>query len=192
MKSSRLIMLFIVTSSLLIVFVLWRHAKPLYFKRLEAIRISKIQKVCMKDYPRKRDYHISKRDVESAQIKINKLLKVNPIIFEKNDGFKENNHSTEITLHSNKVVLARVVDVINNVNEDVVLNIEVHTDDRGSNRENLKFSQNYADKLKSYIEKRSHIVLVTSIGYGEEFPPAQLDENLSNKRIEMSLKRVEI
>jgi len=192
MKSSTLIMLFIFASSLLVVLTLWRYAKPLHFKRLEAIRISKIQKVCMKDYPRKRDYHIPKRDVESAQIKINKLLKINPIIFEKNNGFKENNQSAEIMLHSNKVVLARVVDVINNVNEDVVLNIEVHIDDMGSNRENLKFSQNYADRLKSYIEKRSHIVLVTSIGYGEEFLYAQLDENLSNKRIKMSLKRVQL
>lgn len=191
MKSSTLLIWFIFSSSLLMVLTSWKHAKPLHFKHVEAIRISKIQKVCMKDYVRKRDYHIRKRSMDKAQVKINKLLAMNPILFDRDILSKENNQSNEISLSQNKVALARVIDVVNNISEDVVLNIKVHTDVEGSSEHNLKLSQSQADKLKVYIGKRSNILLLTAIGYGEEFPHMESDENLSNKRIEMSLKRVQ-
>ena len=190
MKTGTLFILFILFSSLLIFLGIWVYAEDIYLKRLEAIRISKIQKVCMKDYPRKRDHHIIERNADKAQLKINKLLAIQPLSFEK-EGFLEENQSTELKRDTNKVVLARIIDVLNNMNETVVLNIEVHTDEIGSNQENLKFSQTCADRLKSYIEKRSELMLITAIGYVEEFPLYQSDDNLSNKRIEIGLKKVE-
>ena len=193
MKMSRLLLLFILFSVLLIGLCLGVYAKPLHLKRLEAIRISKIQKVCMKEYARKRDYHVPIRSVEKAQLKINHLLVVKPMIFDfdRDKLFAENNQTNETNLSSNKVALARVIDVLNNIREDVAVNIEVHTDESGSNQHNLKVSQNCADRLKEYVTKRSHIVLVTSVGYGEEFPRISSDENLSNKRIEIHLKKVQ-
>jgi len=184
MKVSQLFILFISFSSLLISLCLWLYSEPIHLKRLEVIRISKIQKVCMKDYARKRDYHIPERTVKQAQLKIDELLKLNPI-------FLESNQSKEITLGSNKIVLEKVTKVLNNMSEDVVLNISVHTDENGSNQYNLEVSQNRADRLKAYFEKRSNILLVTSIGYGEEFPRMESDEKLSNRRIEISLKRLQ-
>jgi len=189
MKISTLFILLISFSSLLIFLAIRVYAEDIYAKRLEAIRISKIQKVCMKEYPRKRELHIIERNIDMAQLKINKLLESNPIHFEKEDFLKESK-SKEINLNMNKVVLARIIDVLNNMNEKIALNIEVHTDKTGTNQENLKFSQNRADILKEYMEKRSDVLLVTSIGYGEEFPLSTSDENLSNKRIEISLKKV--
>lgn len=184
-------MIFVFSSFLLILLCLLTEAKPIHLKRLETIRLSKIQKVSMKDYPRKRDYHVRERNVVRANFKIDELLRRQPIIFGMNGLSLDENESVEIKENNNKVILARVIDVLNHVNEDVVMSIAVHTNQRGSNRKNLKYSQILADKLKKYVTKRSNILLVTSIGYGEEFPLINVDKNVSNERIEIGLKRVQ-
>jgi outer membrane protein OmpA-like peptidoglycan-associated protein len=191
MQKNRLLMIFVFSSFLLILLCLLTEAKPIHLKRLETIRLSKIQKVSMKDYPRKRDYHVRERNVVRANFKIDELLRRQPIIFGMNGLSLDENESVEIKENNNKVILARVIDVLNHVNEDVVMSIAVHTNQRGSNRKNLKYSQILADKLKKYVTKRSNILLVTSIGYGEEFPLINVDKNVSNERIEIGLKRVQ-
>lgn len=171
-----MILLFILSSILLTSFYLYLFAKPLHLEYLERERIAHIQKVCMKEYPRKRYTHILQRTVVEAEEKIQRLLGKNPIQFD----------VTSILI-KDKVTLKALIDIINNINESVVLTITTYTDQNGSSSKNLKLSQERADMLKEYIRKRSHILLITSIGYGEEL---SLPKTTTDRRVEIHLRRI--
>ncbi len=179
MKARGILLLFILSSIILISLYLYIFAKPLHLKRLEEERIANIQKICKKEYPRKRDKKILQRTVVEAAEKMAELLEKKPIHFKPSSVYIED-----------KVMLKALIDILNNINEDVILSIATHTDNDGSAEKNLKLSQERADMLKEYIRKRSHILLITAIGYGEELPLPKSKDNVSNRRVEINLKGV--
>ncbi len=188
MKIRGIFLLFILSSIVLIFLYLYIFAKPLHLKQLEEERIANIQKVCMKDYPRNRDRGVLQRNVVEAEEKIYRLLEENPINFAPASVSLDNNSSKHP--NENRVILKRLIVVLNNINEDFILSISTHTDKDGSSRKNLKLSQERADNLKEYIEKRTQIVLITAIGYGEELPLPKATKKLTNRRVEINLKRI--
>jgi outer membrane protein OmpA-like peptidoglycan-associated protein len=181
MKARGIFLLFILFSIAIIALYLYIFSKPLHLERLEKERIANIQKVCMKKSPRNRDRAILQRTVLEADKEIQTLLLKKAIYFEP---------SSVDVANENRVVLKKIIDVLNNINEDVILSISAHTDKDGSSIKNLKLSQQRADVLKEYIRERTDIVLITSIGYGEELPLAKRTKEISNRRIEINLKRI--
>jgi len=180
MKARGIILLFILSSISLILLYIYIFIKPLHIERLEQERIANIQKICMKEYPRKRDRRILQRNVLEAEKEIQILLYKKPIKFD----------ATAVSIRD-KITLKRLINILNNINEDVVLSIATHTDKDGSSQQNLKLSQERADMLKEYIRERTQIVLITSIGYGEELPLPKTTKNLTNRRVEINLKRID-
>jgi len=191
MKAKSLFLLFLLFSTLLILLSLFLYVTPLNEYRLERVRLSKIQKVCMKDYLRKRDKHIYVYSLEQAQQKIDRLLLKNPILFLPHSSSFEENSSVSTQPNQDKVTLARIVKVLNALNEEVALSIATHTDKVGSEQKNLKLSQARADRLKLYMEEKSNVFFVSSIGYGEELP-LTADKNGTNQRVEIHLKRIQL
>ena len=187
MKLNQLIFLFFASSTALVFFALQNGAKTLNDERLELIRLSKIQKVCMKNYPRKRKIYIPKRSFTLAQKEIDRILKEEPLIFTSNSFLFDVNSTVPM-----KKTLIKVLAIVNNVKDDIVLSIETHTDDKGSKQHNLELSQKRADALKNYFIERVDIPLIIAIGYGEELPV--IDKNSSeidNRRVEINLKRIQ-
>lgn len=191
MKAKSLFLLFLLSSTLLIVLCLFLYATPLYEHRLEKIRLSKIQKVCMKAYLRKRDKHVYVYSLEKAQQEINQILLKDPIVFMSNSASFEINSSVPTQVNQNKVTLTRISKVLDTLDEEVALNITTHTDRAGSRQHNLKLSQERADKLKNYMYKKSNVSFISSIGYGEELP-ITTDKNGTNRRVEIHLKRIQL
>ena len=188
MKARVIFILFLLSSISLILLCLYVWAEPLHLKRVEADRIAKIQKVVMKTYPRNRDVRIPERSFLEASEEIARLIKKQPLTFKSGSSSLEQNNSME--LNHNKVVLKAIIDVLNHMNEDVILTIAAHTDKEGTKKQNLKLSQERADILKEYIRKRSKVTLISAIGYGEELPLPKSTQNLSNRRVELDLKRI--
>jgi len=188
MKARGILLLFILSSISLILLFLYIFSKPLHLERLEKERIANIQKVCMKEYPRSRDRQILERNVLEADEEIHRILKKKPIHFPPSSISIDNNNTHGI--NQNRVTLKSVVDIVNHISEDVILSISTHTDSDGSSSKNLKLSQKRADILKEYIGKRCQVTLITSIGYGEELPLAKTTKKLTNKRVEIDLKRI--
>ena len=188
MKARVIFVLFLLFSSSLILLCLYVCAEPLHLQRVEADRIAKIQTVVMKTYPRNRDVRIPERSFWEASEEIARLLKKRPLCFKSGSSSWEQNNSME--LNYTKVTLKGIIDVLNHINEDVILSIATHTDKEGSQQQNLKLSQERADMIKHYIRERSSITLISSIGYGEEFPLLKSTKKLSNRRVEIDLKRI--
>ena len=180
MKVRGFLILFILSSVLLISLYLYVFAKPLHLKHLEERRIANIQKVCLKEYPKNRDRRILQRTVLEAEEKIQGYLLKNPILF----------NSSSVSIE-NRASLKGFTDILNNINEDVILSISTHTDQNGSSRNNLKLSQKRADVLKEYIRERTQVTLISSIGYGEEFPLVKTTKELTNRRVEINLRRIQ-
>lgn len=191
MKANSLFLLFLFSSLLLIVLCLFLYATPLYEHRLEVIRLSKIQKVCMKAYSRKRDKHIYIYSFNQAQQRIKTLLLKNPIEFLPDSASIDINHSVQREANQTKVTLAHIVKILETIDEKVALTIAVYTDKEGTKQHNLKLSQERADKLKNYINKKIKISFISSIGYGEAFP-LRPDNNGTNRRVEIELKRIQL
>jgi outer membrane protein OmpA-like peptidoglycan-associated protein len=188
MKVRGIFVLFILSSLGLISLYIYLFAKPLHLKRLEEERIANIQKVCMKKNPRHRDRRVLERNVLEADRKIQEILLKEPIYFDSAEVLIDNNST--MRLNQKRVTLNKIIAVLNNINEDVVMNIAAHTDKEGSSIKNLKLSQERADVLKEYFQERTHIVLITAIGYGEELPLPKGTKKRSNRRIEINLKRI--
>ena len=188
MKARGIFLLFILSSMVLISLYLYIFAKSLYLERLEKERIANIQKVCMKEYPRNRDKSVLQRNVLEADKEIQRLLVKKPIYFEPSSVSIDSNNTKLI--NQNRVTLKNIIDILNNINEDVILSISAHTDKDGSSIKNLKLSQERADVLKDYFLERTKITLITSIGYGEELPLAKKSKTLTNRRVEINLKRI--
>jgi len=187
MKARGIFLLFILTSIALTLFYLFIFATPIYLNRLEEERIANIQKICMKEYPRNRDKQGLQRTIPEAEEKIHRILKKNPIEFNPASISIDN---TSHGLNKNRVTLKDIIDVLNNIDGDVVLSISTHTDINGSSSQNLKLSQKRADVIKAYIRERSQILLITSIGYGEELPLPKNTKHMLNRRVEINLKRI--
>ncbi|MDY0051047.1 MAG: OmpA family protein [Aliarcobacter sp.] len=115
------------------------------------------------------------------QLEINNLLSSKKINFER--------RSTKITEDSNSVV-KEIAKILTN-NQNFRIEVAGHTDSRGSNSLNKEISQDRASSVREVlislgIDKDR----VTAVGYGEEFPIAQDDENgLSeiNRRVEFNI-----
>ena len=187
MKAKGIFLLFILSSIVLVLIYLYIFTKPLYLTQLEKERISNIQKVCMKEYPRNRAKVTINRNVAEAKEKIYRLLKKTPIAFDIARVSIDNNSTHP---NKNKVILKELIIVLNNIKEDFILSIFAYTDKDGSRQKNLKLSQERADRIKAYIEKRTDITLITSIGYGEELTFPKSTKKLTNSHIEINLKRI--
>jgi outer membrane protein OmpA-like peptidoglycan-associated protein len=186
MRVRGIFLLFILSSMGLVLLYLYIFAQPLHLKRLEAERIANIQKVCMKEYPRNRDSKTLQRNVFEGEEKIQTILEKNPIYFGSSTVSLDKSNGTS----QNRIILKKLISVLNNIDEDFILSITTHTDKDGSSQKNLKLSQARADKLKKYIEKRTQIVLITAIGYGEELPLSSKTKKLINRRVEIHLQRI--
>lgn len=191
MKAKTLLVLLLFSTSLLVILSLFIFAEPLWEKRKEVKRLSMIQKISMKEHPKRKDIQVPLRTIGEAQKKINQLLLKNPIIFSNNSSSLEQNSLMDRNRSRNKVTLARIIDVLNYTNEEVVLSISTHTDNDGTSQENLILSQDRADKLKLNIGKRAKVKFISSIGYGEEIPLADSKKGLENRRVEMKLRRIQ-
>ncbi len=188
MKVRVIFLLFLLFSTSLILLCLYVCAEPLHLQRIEADRIAKIQTVVMKTYPRNRDVRIPERSFLEASEEIARLLKKRPLLFKSGSSSLENNNSVEPNY--NKVTLKGIIDVLNHMNEDVILSIATHTDKEGSQKQNLKLSQERANRIKHHIRERSSVTLIIAIGYGEELPLLKSTKKLSNRRVEIDLKRI--
>jgi outer membrane protein OmpA-like peptidoglycan-associated protein len=185
MQSKIILLFFILLSTLLISVTLLFTAKPLYLAKVERERVANLQKVYHKSYFRKRNRHTPKRSIKFGQMEIDSILEETPIIFEKNADSLEHNQSRE-----NFKTLTKVVNVLNNLKDKFVLQIETHTDKRGSKQGNLKISQKRADSIKGFINQRSNIVFISAIGYGEEIKGKKNRKKSHKKYLEIKIKRI--
>ena len=137
----------------------------------------KVEKVVIQE---DKSYNSSSK-INEVQSTINKLLSANKINFER--------RSTEIT-SSSKVVAKEIAEVLIQ-NPTLKIEISGHTDSRGSDSLNKKISQDRASSVRDVlISLGVNAENIVAIGYGEEFPIAQDDENgLSevNRRVEFKV-----
>jgi len=167
MRAKTLILIFILLSILLLTLSIFFTAQPLYQKKLEKRRIENIQKVYYKEYYKRRDFHIPKRSLLLAQKEINQLIK---------------NHKPE----EKQQLLIQTISILNNIKEKFVLKIEVHTAKKGSKRELLKYSKIEAKELKNFIQNRTEIPFISSIGYGNRL----IKKSQSSQHIKFILQRI--
>ena len=190
MQAKTLFLLFITSSIFFLSLSLLLIIKPLHLKRVEAKRVANIQRVYHKSYFKKRDIHIPIRNTKTAQKKIEKILISNPISFEGNSSILEQNLS-KLEINKNYVSLARIIEVLNNLNEKIILKIKTHTNKkRFSKKYNLKLSQERADIIKSYIKERSNIIFISSIGYGKEITFMKSKKRLKQAPLTLHLQRI--
>ena len=190
MKLFRIYILFFSLSALLIVLAVMQSQKVGFFKP-EPVKVKKIQKLCKKKYLRSRKVVIATKSLPIAEQAIASCLLKSPIKFNINSSALEMNSSDEMQVNSRKVVLTKVVKILNHLEEAAILSIETHTDAQGSQQHNLLLSQERANVLKSYFrEKCSSLPLIVAIGYGEEMPLPKKSKR-SNRRVEMHLNRIQ-
>ena len=188
LKVYRLYFLFFMLSVLLIAGALIQFGKIDIFSH-NSVQVKKIQKVCKKKYLRKRKNIIPVISLTQAQEEIEQLLMRTPIDFSLNSTSLEQNSSDETLVNSQKVILTKVLKIINHLEEDAILSIATHTDAQGSHEHNLKLSQNRANILKNYFREKCTLPLIVAIGYGEEIPLSK-ENNRSSRRVEITLKRI--
>ena len=172
MKLRLILLIFFMTSLLLVFIAIQSNANTIYSAKIKKIKISQLQKSSAKGYARTRKVYVPKRTFILARQEIENILRKKPI------EFNINNSSLE-----NKATLIKLVKIINNVKEKVVLTVLAHTDAEGTAKHNLLLSQKRADRLKAYFTKRSELPLVVAIGYGETFA-------LKHRLIEINLQRI--
>ncbi len=121
---------------------------------------------------------LSKDDI---QLQVDNIFIKDKIAFER--------RSTEPTTKS-KELIEKVANVLNQ-NSSFTVEIAGHTDSRGNKELNKKISQDRANRVKEILESFGvDKNRVTSVGYGNEKPIAQDDENgLSdiNRRVEFTI-----
>ena len=120
-------------------------------------------------------------NINEVQLLINNILSAKKINFER--------RSTAITAES-KTVVEEIAQILND-NPTLKVEISGHTDSRGSDSLNKKISQDRASSVRDIlISLGINKDRVTAIGYGEEKPLVQDDENgLSeiNRRVEFNI-----
>jgi outer membrane protein OmpA-like peptidoglycan-associated protein len=189
MRSKTLFILFIISSIVFLSISLLLLIKPLHLKKVEIRRVANIQKTYYKNYLKRRDRHTPLRHAKSAQKKIEKLLALHPIYFDLNSSLLEYKLS-KMERNKNYVALAQIIEVLNNLNEKIILKIKTHTTKTGSKKHNLKLSQQRADKIKDYIQKRSNIIFISSIGYGKEITLIKSKKKLKQEPLTLHLQRI--
>ena len=129
----------------------------------------------------KKEINNTSSKVNEVQLLINNILSANKINFER--------RSTAITVES-KTVVEEIAKILND-NPTLKVEISGHTDSRGSDSLNKKISQDRASSVRDIlISLGINKDRVTAIGYGEEKPLVQDDENgLSeiNRRVEFNI-----
>ncbi len=173
MKIILLLLIFLFSSSSLIYLTIKRNAPTLYADYLQKIDEAKAEIISSKAYKKNRKTYTPKRSASLGDRKIQELLAQQPFHFEQNN--------TSLSLNK---TLKKVVNVVNNINERVVLNIETHTNATGSEQHNVALSQKQADALKSYFKQKTHLPFIVAIGYGEAF-------SFKNKIVKINLKRIQ-
>ena len=128
------------------------------------------------------------KEINNASSKINEVqLLINNILSAKKINFER--RSTAITAES-KTVVEEIAKILND-NPTLKVEISGHTDSRGSDSLNKKISQDRASSVRDIlISLGINKDRVTAIGYGEEKPLVQDDENgLSeiNRRVEFNI-----
>ncbi|CAA6826407.1 MAG: Unknown protein [uncultured Sulfurovum sp.] len=172
MKFGLMLLIFFITSILLVFITIERNARVIYAKQMHEIKKSKIQIVSKKSYLRTRKIYVPERSCSLAREEIKSILLKEPLHFESNDS-----------RFLGKRTLIKIVKIINHIKEDVVLSILAHTDAVGTAKHNLSLSQKRADRLKKYFINKTNLPLVVAIGYGEVF-------SLKNRLIELNLTRI--
>jgi outer membrane protein OmpA-like peptidoglycan-associated protein len=88
--------------------------------------------------------------------------------------------------------LDRIADTMKE-NPNLVIEIQGHTDNVGSNESNLKLSQDRAEAVRKYLlSKKIQTARVTSVGYGETKPVATNDTEegrAQNRRVQLAIVR---
>ncbi len=78
-------------------------------------------------------------------------------------------------------------------NPNLVIEVQGHTDNVGSNESNLKLSQDRAEAVRKYLlSKKIQAARVTSVGYGETKPIATNDTEdgrAQNRRVQLAIVR---
>ena len=131
-----------------------------------------------KEEPR---YTIIKDDIEQIQNEISHLLEENQIHFEKNSG--------RITLEGKKVLDELVLALKDP--DNILLEVQGHTDAGGKKRVNLAISQMRASSVKKYLmTKGLKTENITAKGFGEnKLLLPKTPYNSLNRRVEIYLKR---
>jgi len=126
-------------------------------------------------------FTIIKDDIEKIQEEISQLLEKKQIHFEKNSG--------RITSEGKKVLDELVLALKDP--ENILLEVQGHTDAGGTKRVNLAISQRRANSVKKYLmSKGLKAENITAKGFGEN--KLLLPENpysILNRRVEIYLKR---
>jgi hypothetical protein len=136
------------------------------------------------------DKKVQNIGIEEAQSKIDALLSTHPIVFPHEVssieiGSIENNQSYT---QSNQQTLNSIVSILKNIKSNVFVEIEAHSDLRGTNSKNRILSQKQADSILAFILKQYPSVAIDAIGYGEEFPLNRGKNTTNNRRIKITLQ----
>ncbi len=120
--------------------------------------------------------------VEKAQEDINKLLLENPIYFR---------IGSSIITKQSKTTLNKIIDALKSLDNNITLQVEGHTDARGSAKLNKSLSQKRANSVKSYLQNGIKDIKIEAVGYGEERPVSQNPNDKINRRVEIHLTKGE-
>lgn len=122
-------------------------------------------------------------DLKIAPIKANVDVPLNNVFFETGKAVLRSDSYPE---------LDKIVDILLK-NASLVIEIQGHTDNVGSNESNQKLSQDRAEAVRKYLlSKKVQNERVTSIGYGEMRPVATNDTEegrAQNRRVQLSIVR---
>src|SRR6218665_1269311 len=131
-----------------------------------------------------KEYKEYKNDLlRMAPIEVGVVVPLNNIFFE----------YAKATLRTDSYPeLDRIVDDMKS-NPNLVLEIQGHTDNVGSNESNLKLSQERAEAVRKYlVSKKIQAARVTSVGFGETKPiaPNDTEDNRAlNRRVQIVIVR---
>ncbi|SOE22110.1 Outer membrane protein OmpA [Spirosomataceae bacterium TFI 002] len=124
---------------------------------------------------------IKGENLEVAPILVNTKVPLNNIFFQ----FGKATLAEESFLELN-----RLVDVLND-NRNMVIEVQGHTDNVGSDEANLKLSQDRANSVRDYlVSKGIPLERVQSVGYGESKPVASnntTEGQAKNRRVEFEI-----
>lgn len=163
----------------------WKIVLPYgakYSYRAEAKEFIAIEKSI--DLTEIKEYKEYKNDMlKLAPIEVGIDIPLNNIFFE----------YAKATLRSDSYPeLDRITDDLK-TNPNMVIEIQGHTDNVGSNESNLKLSQDRAEAVRKYLlSKKIQAARVTSVGYGETKPVATNDTEEGralNRRVQLAIIR---
>jgi len=171
MKLGLILFLFFMTSVLLIFTTLKMTLHDLRSDYNQQVRLSNIQHVCAKENVRNRKIYTPSYSLALASHELAVLLKESPLL-------------------SKKESLIKIATILNHLRDRAVLIIEVHQYAEGSAKKNLQVSQENADKLKTYLLKKTNLVFISAIGFGAALPLKNQHQEGHRSRIKMSLQRI--